>query len=75
MKKHFSIVETRFQLDKNVLALYLAFLEVHFHFHFLPQKNDLNMVIWEISFAYDREKTSKLLKMAYLIQSLTLKIM
>ena len=75
MKKHFSIVETRFQLDKNVLVLYLAFLEVHFHFHFLPQKNDLNMVIWEISFAYDREKTSKLLKMAYLIQSLTLTIM
>ena len=75
MKKHFSMVETRFQLDKNVLVLYLVFLEVHFHFHFLPQKNDWNMVLWEISFPYDRKKTSKLLKMACLIQSLTLKIM
>ena len=62
MKKHFSMVETRFQLAKNVLALYFVFLEVHFYLHFLPQKNDLNMVIWKIYFVYDREKTSQLLK-------------
>ena len=75
MKKHFSMVEVRFQLDKNVLVLYLVFLEVHFHLHFLPQKSNSNMGIWKISFAYDREKTSKLLKMTYLIQSFTLKLM
>ena len=75
MKKHFSMVEARFQLDKNDLVLYLVFLEVHFHLHFLPQKSNSKMGIWEISFAYDREKTSKLLKMTYLIQSLALKLM
>ena len=75
MKKHFSMVEARFQLDKNVLVLYLVFLEKHFHLHFLPQKSNSNMGIWEISFAYDREKTSKLLKMTHLILSLTLKLM